>query len=43
MEEQGKGNYPLGKLVTYYNFKDYQKAIDDTKKGTTLKAVLVWT
>ncbi|KHN93942.1 alcohol dehydrogenase [Metarhizium album ARSEF 1941] len=42
MEEYSKGNYPVDKLVTFYDFGDFQQAIDDTKRGTALKAVLVW-
>ncbi|KAG6034291.1 hypothetical protein E4U41_006594 [Claviceps citrina] len=34
--------YPVGKLVSVYDFEDYQRAIDDTKLGAALKAVLVW-
>lgn len=42
MDEYAKGNYPVDKLVTLYDFGDFQRAIDDTKRGIALKAVLVW-
>ncbi|KAG5927554.1 hypothetical protein E4U42_002103 [Claviceps africana] len=42
MEEYAKGNYPIDKLVSFYDFNDFQTAMDDTKQGTALKAVLVW-
>ncbi|KAH0592255.1 hypothetical protein MHUMG1_10001 [Metarhizium humberi] len=42
MDEYAKGNYPVDKLVTFYDFGDFQQAIDDTKRGVALKAVLVW-
>ncbi|KID95350.1 alcohol dehydrogenase, partial [Metarhizium majus ARSEF 297] len=42
MDEYAKGNYPVDKLVTLYDFGDFQQAIDDTKRGIALKAVLVW-
>ncbi|KAG5934356.1 hypothetical protein E4U53_000708, partial [Claviceps sorghi] len=42
MGEYAKGNYPLDKIVSFYDFNDFQAALDDTKRGATLKAVLVW-
>lgn len=42
MEQQAAGKFPLEEIVTYYNIKDFQKAIDDSKEGRTLKAVLTW-
>lgn len=42
MEEYAKGNYPVDRLVRFYDFQDFQKAVDDTKRGVALKAVLVW-
>lgn len=42
MEQYAKGLYPVDKLVSLYNFEEYQTAIDDTKRGVALKAVLVW-
>lgn len=42
MKEHAKGNYPVDKLVSYYDFRDYQRALDDTKRGAAVKAVLVW-
>lgn len=42
MEEHANGNYPLEKLITFYDFEDYQKAIEDSKRGVALKAVLTW-
>lgn len=42
MSEHAKGNYPIEKLITYYPIKDFNKAVQDTHSGTTLKAVLKW-
>ena len=42
MDQHAKGNYPIEELVTFYDMKDFERAIDDTKKGKTLKAVLKW-
>ena len=42
MDEHAKGNYPFDVLITYYDVRDYQNAIDDVTSGKTLKAVLVW-
>ncbi|KAM5385337.1 hypothetical protein ACJZ2D_000978 [Fusarium nematophilum] len=40
MEEHAKGNYQIEKLVTYYDMKDFEQAISDTKSGKALKARL---
>ncbi|KAH6889630.1 alcohol dehydrogenase [Thelonectria olida] len=42
MQEHAKGNYPIENIVTFYDIKDYEQAIKDTKDGKTLKAVLKW-
>jgi len=35
-----KGEFPLDKLVTVYDFKDIEKAVDDSNKGRVIKAVI---
>ncbi|KAG6004469.1 hypothetical protein E4U21_001041 [Claviceps maximensis] len=42
LEQYAKGNYPIDKLISFYDFDDFQRAMDDTKRGAALKAVLVW-
>lgn len=42
MSEHAKGNYPIEDLVTFYPMRDFAQAIEDSKKGKTLKAVLRW-
>ncbi|KAG6000108.1 hypothetical protein E4U54_001559 [Claviceps lovelessii] len=42
VKEHAKGNFPIDKLVSFYDFNDFQRAIDDAKRGAVLKAVLVW-
>lgn len=37
-----KGKLPVGKLVTNYRVQDYQQALEDMRRGTTIKPVLVW-
>ncbi|WP_310975260.1 MULTISPECIES: aldehyde dehydrogenase family protein [unclassified Amycolatopsis] len=36
------GRFPLGKLVTHYEFGQIQRAVDDMLAGTTIKPVLRW-
>lgn len=36
------GQLPLEELVTFYDMKEYEKAIEDSKTGKALKAVLKW-
>lgn len=43
IEQHAEGKYPIDKLITYYDVKDFEKAISDTKSGKALKAVLKWT
>ncbi|KAL7622131.1 hypothetical protein AAE478_007633 [Parahypoxylon ruwenzoriense] len=43
IEMHSKGLLPLEKLITYYDVKDYEKAIADMEEGKTIKAVLRWT
>ena len=40
MHRQGK--LPLEELVTFYSVKDYEKALEDSKNGAALKAVMKW-
>ncbi|KAK1771931.1 GroES-like protein [Phialemonium atrogriseum] len=42
IELHAKGQLPLEKLITFYDVKDYEKAIRDSETGVTLKAVLKW-
>lgn len=42
IEQHGKGQYPLEKIVTTYAVKDFETALKDTKDGKTIKAVLKW-
>ena len=36
------GQLPLEKLTTVYDVKDFEKAMQDTKSGKAIKAVLRW-
>lgn len=36
------GKLPLERLTTVYDVKDFQRAIEDTKSGKSVKAVLRW-
>ena len=40
MELQVAGRFPLEKLVTFYDFADINKAIDDSDNGVTVKPVV---
>lgn len=42
IEQHQKGNFPLDRFIKYYDFKDYEKAIEDSKTGSAIKAVLKW-
>lgn len=42
MEQQAAGKFPLEKLVTVYDVKDFKQAIVDSKSGKSLKPVLRW-
>jgi Zn-dependent alcohol dehydrogenase len=42
IDQHSKGNYPLEKIVTNYDVKDFATALKDTKEGKTIKAVLQW-
>lgn len=35
-----QGRFPFDKLITYYDFEDINKAVDDTEQGRVIKAVL---
>ncbi|KAI3571538.1 alcohol dehydrogenase [Fusarium oxysporum f. sp. albedinis] len=43
MEQHAQGKYPIENLITYYDVKEFEQAISDTKSGKALKAVLKWT
>ncbi|PNS14604.1 hypothetical protein CAC42_2661 [Sphaceloma murrayae] len=42
IEQQRQGRFPLEKLIKTYDYRDFQQALDDTKSGRTIKAVLTW-
>jgi len=35
-----QGRFPFDKLISYYDFEDINKAVDDTEQGRVIKAVL---
>jgi aryl-alcohol dehydrogenase len=35
-----QGRFPIDRLVTYYDFKDINQAVEDLEKGKVLKGVL---
>ena len=35
-----QGRFPFDKLITYCDFEDINKAVDDTEQGRVIKAVL---
>ena len=42
IEMQAKGSFPLEKIVTTYDAKDFAGALEDVKQTKTIKAVLKW-
>jgi Zn-dependent alcohol dehydrogenase len=42
IDQHNKGQYPLERIVTTYDVKDFETAMKDTKEGKTIKAVLKW-
>lgn len=34
------GLFPIDKLVKYYDLKDFNQAVEDSEKGTTIKAII---
>lgn len=40
IEMYRRGLFPFDRLVTFYDFADIDQAVDDTRKGDTVKAVL---
>ena len=42
IEQHKKGEFPLEKIITTYEVKDFEKAFNDTKEGKAVKAVLCW-
>ncbi|KAF9768703.1 hypothetical protein IL306_013958 [Fusarium sp. DS 682] len=43
IEMHSQGLLPLERFISYYDVKDYEKAIADMKSGMTIKPVLKWT
>lgn len=35
-----EGKFPFDKLVKFYNFEEINKAVEDSKNGTTIKAII---
>ncbi|KAL2256390.1 hypothetical protein VTK26DRAFT_1749, partial [Humicola hyalothermophila] len=42
MEAHAKGQFPMDEFIRYYDFRDYQQAVEDTLSGKVIKAVLKW-
>lgn len=42
MDAHAKGLFPMEEFIQYYDFKDYERAIEDTRSGKVIKAVLKW-
>lgn len=42
IDQHAQGNYPLEKIIEYYNADDYATAMKDMKEGRTIKPVLRW-
>ncbi|KAL1837770.1 hypothetical protein VTJ49DRAFT_3406 [Mycothermus thermophilus] len=42
MDLHAKGQFPMEEFIEYYDFEDYEKAIEDIHAGKVIKAVLKW-
>lgn len=42
VEMQKKGDFPVDKIVKVYDYKDFEKALQDLKEGTVVKPVIQW-
>ena len=42
VEMQRQGNFPVEKIVTVYDYKDFGKALEDLHHGTAIKPVIQW-
>lgn len=42
IEQQRNGQFPLEKIITYYDMENYAQAMEDLEKGKVIKAVLRW-
>lgn len=42
IEKQYEGKFPLEKLITVYDSKDFLQAFSDMEEGKVLKPVLRW-
>ena len=42
IEQHSEGNFPLEKIVHFYNVNDWNLALDDMHSGKVIKPVLVW-
>ena len=42
IEENAAGRFPLEKIVSYYDAKDFERAFEESKSGKAIKAVLRW-
>ncbi|KAM7215054.1 putative alcohol dehydrogenase [Rhypophila decipiens] len=42
IEKHTKGEFPMEEFVQFYDVKEYEQAIEDSKSGKVIKAVLKW-
>ena len=42
IEQHSQGNFPLEKIVEFYNVDDWKLALDDMHSSKVIKPVLVW-
>lgn len=42
VSQHEQGNYPFDRLITLYDAKDFQTALEDMRSGKVYKPVLKW-
>ncbi|KAK4209440.1 putative alcohol dehydrogenase [Rhypophila decipiens] len=42
IEKHAKGEFPMEEFIQFYDVKEYEQAIEDSKSGKVIKAVLKW-
>lgn len=42
IEKHVKGEFPMEEFIKFYDVKEYEQAIEDSKSGKVIKAVLKW-
>ncbi|KAM7182997.1 putative alcohol dehydrogenase [Rhypophila sp. PSN 637] len=42
IEKHAKGEFPMEQFIQFYDVKEYEQAIEDSKSGKVIKAVLKW-